>query len=140
MTTRNSNSQPAGPEETTLGRTETDNRRAAIGLFTALLLTLGLTATRTGCDVLDLTADRRLDVSLQIDVNTATRDELLLLPGVGPILAERIIESRRRDGPFSCHEDLRRVRGIGPKTLEKSRPLLVHQPRRANKKDASPLR
>ena len=46
------------------------------------------------------------------------------LPGIGPTLAKRIVETREAE-PFRSVEDLRRVRGIGVKTLEKLRPLVV---------------
>ena len=48
-----------------------------------------------------------------IDPNTATVDEMMLLPGVGEVLAERIVEGR----PYKTVEDLRRVPGIGAKTF-----------------------
>ena len=60
----------------------------------------------------------------QLDANTADAPELMQLPGIGPKLAQRIIESRDTLGPFADQDDLRRVRGIGPKTLEKLRPHL----------------
>jgi competence protein ComEA len=60
----------------------------------------------------------------RIRINTATAAELDLLPGIGPALAARIIESRRVDGPFGGLEDLQRVRGIGPKTAENIAPLV----------------
>ena len=60
----------------------------------------------------------------QVDVNQADWPELVQLPGIGPTLARRIVQSRQADGPFVDHEDLTRVRGIGPKTLEGVRPYL----------------
>ena len=51
-----------------------------------------------------------------INLNTATNRELIRLPGIGPALAQRIIEDRREHGPYSSVADLQRVRGIGPKT------------------------
>jgi len=57
--------------------------------------------------------------SLQtVNVNTATIAELDALPGVGPALAARIIEYRRKNGPFSSLEELDEVEGIGPGKLE----------------------
>src|SRR5262245_43681785 len=47
-----------------------------------------------------------------VDVNRASEDELRVLPGIGGILASRIVEARERDGPFTSLEDLRRVRGL----------------------------
>jgi competence protein ComEA len=59
-----------------------------------------------------------------VDVNRAGRDELVTLPGVGPALADRILEHRRLQGPFRSPEDLLAVPGIGPATLERIRPLV----------------
>jgi competence ComEA-like helix-hairpin-helix protein len=53
-----------------------------------------------------------------IDPNRDPLSDLELLPRIGPVKAGRIVESRRRDGPFETIEDLRRVRGIGPRTVE----------------------
>jgi len=61
----------------------------------------------------------------RLDVNRADRAALVGLPGVGPVLAERILEDRARNGPFRSVEDLRRVRGIGERTLERLRDLVV---------------
>jgi competence protein ComEA len=58
-----------------------------------------------------------------IDVNRADAGELQKLPGVGPVMASRIIAERAK-APFRSAEDLRRVSGIGPKTLEKLRPFV----------------
>lgn len=59
----------------------------------------------------------------RIDPNRATLEELKRLPGIGPVLAERIVQSRTAQ-PFKSVDDLRRVKGIGPKTLEAVRPLV----------------
>ena len=64
-------------------------------------------------------------IAFQVDVNKADWPELTLLPGVGESLAKGIVESREQNGPFRKPEDLRRVRGIGPKTLDKIRPHLL---------------
>jgi competence protein ComEA len=56
-----------------------------------------------------------------IDVNRATEQELQQLPGIGPTLARRIITAR----PFRTVDELRRVRGIGVKTLDRLRPLVT---------------
>lgn len=55
-----------------------------------------------------------------INVNRATAEELQRLPGIGPTMAQRILDARAKK-PFSSVDDLRRVSGIGPKTLEKLR-------------------
>ncbi len=52
-----------------------------------------------------------------INLNSATAAELQLLPGIGPVLAQRIVEYRGRCGPFRRVADLQSVTGIGPKRL-----------------------
>ncbi|HEY8391404.1 MAG TPA: helix-hairpin-helix domain-containing protein [Capillibacterium sp.] len=63
-------------------------------------------------------------VSKRLDPNTATSEELQTLPGIGPVLAARIIEYRETVGRFRSIEDLLAVKGIGEKTLQKIRPYL----------------
>jgi competence ComEA-like helix-hairpin-helix protein len=59
-----------------------------------------------------------------LDLNLATVEELDALPGLGPVLARRIIEHRRLHGPFRRVEELLAVRGIGPRLLARLRPYL----------------
>src|SRR5262245_31097572 len=75
---------------------------------------------------------------LKIDVNTCNRLELEHLPGIGPKLAERILASRKADGPFESPKDLMRVRGIGQKMLAKMRPYLAF-PKEAEETAANQL-
>lgn len=58
-----------------------------------------------------------------ININTATAAELELLPGIGPALAKRIIDDRETIGAYTSVDQLDRVTGIGPKKLEKIKPL-----------------
>ena len=55
---------------------------------------------------------------LMININTATAEELDLLPGIGPTLAQRIVDYRTSHGPFSTVSELTLVEGIGISTLE----------------------
>lgn len=59
-----------------------------------------------------------------LNLNTATQAEIELLPGIGPALASRIIEHRTSRGSFKSITDLDAVSGIGPKMIEKIRPLV----------------
>ena len=54
----------------------------------------------------------------KININTATVDQLELLPGIGTKTAQAIIEYRKQQGLFKTVSDLTKVRGIGEKTLE----------------------
>ena len=62
--------------------------------------------------------DAALASARQVDVNTATVAELQRLPGIGPSLAQRIIDDRAAHGPFQRPEELQRVKGIGPQTYD----------------------
>jgi len=63
------------------------------------------------------------DVEL-ININTATFDELDTLPGIGPTTAQKIIDYRETNGPFSIIEDIMNVSGIGPATFEDLKDLI----------------
>jgi competence protein ComEA len=71
-----------------------------------------------------LVVSRKEPLAEPVDVNRATAAELRRLPGIGPTLSQRIIETRDQQA-FRSVEDLRRVRGIGAKTLERLRPHIV---------------
>jgi competence protein ComEA len=59
-----------------------------------------------------------------LDVNTATVDQLIALPGVGPAIAQAIVGYREKHGPFHVVEDLADVPGIGPAKLDALRDLV----------------
>jgi competence protein ComEA len=61
----------------------------------------------------------------RIDVDRASAQELQRLPGVGPGLARRIVEERKRSGPFGDTAALGRVEGIGPSKLQRMAPNLA---------------
>ena len=63
-----------------------------------------------------------------LDLNTATAGELDALPGIGPVLAARIVEHRRQHGAFRNVEELLSVPGIGPRLLARLRPALREPP------------
>jgi competence ComEA-like helix-hairpin-helix protein len=63
-----------------------------------------------------------------IEMDRATASDWERLPGIGPSLAARIVADRAERGPFRTPEGLLRVRGIGPRILERIRPYLAPAP------------
>lgn len=63
--------------------------------------------------------------SFRVDINHATWVEWIQLPGIGQTMAERILSNLDHNGPFRNIDDLMRVHGIGPKTLDRIRPWLT---------------
>lgn len=61
----------------------------------------------------------------QVDLNQATLSDLEALPGIGPKLAQRVIEHRDENGPFRSVDDLRQVKGIGRKKFDRLRPHVL---------------
>ena len=55
---------------------------------------------------------------LKVNINTASAEELDGLPGIGPVLAQRIVDERETNGPYTGAEDLTRVEGIGQAIVE----------------------
>lgn len=82
-------------------------------------------APRTDGEVPPSTNDRRIEPvsERKLDINRATAEELDRLPRIGPVLAERIIAARKEQ-PFVSVDDLQRVPGIGPKTINTLRPYI----------------
>ena len=66
----------------------------------------------------------KIKASWPLDLNQATREQLELVPGIGPVMAENILAYRNTHGSFSAYEDLTKVKGIGPSKLEKFRSYL----------------
>ena len=60
-----------------------------------------------------------------INLNTANSDQLQEVPGIGPATADKILKMRKSYGAFKSVDDLRAIKGIGPKRLEKMRKYLT---------------
>lgn len=68
------------------------------------------------------------DRTAPLDLNSAPVEQLQQLPGIGPVLAQRIVQDRETRGTFQKLEDLARIHGIKGKTIEKLRPFVVVRP------------
>jgi competence ComEA-like helix-hairpin-helix protein len=123
-----------------------EERRGAVALVIILLLGAGHDAWRARRMRLELRDATRVPASLpapaapradhadavplaaavggRLDLNRATAGDLEALPGIGPVLARRIVEARTRMGGFRRLEELLAVRGVGPRLFERVRPLL----------------
>jgi competence protein ComEA len=107
--------------------TSSDQRVAAFLLVVALvgMGIYGVWQGRLRGRMIEIDEAPPVEIAFQVDINTAPLPELALLPRIGETLAKRIIEDREANGPFRDLDDLQRVRGIGPRTLEEMRPYLV---------------
>lgn len=82
----------------------------------------------TNAPVLERQQNARPPVGAQLDLNTATEQDLEALPGIGPVLAERIVEYRHLRGEFRDVVQLRNVKGIGKKKFDRIRTLIRVRP------------
>jgi competence protein ComEC len=64
-----------------------------------------------------------------VDLNLSRKDQLVTLPGIGPVKAQAIIDYREKNGPFTCIEDMDKVYGIGPKTVARLKESVRTPPR-----------
>lgn len=104
------------------------DRRTATVLTAGALALLAAGWWRHGGEpggVIDIDRAPPLTAQFQLNVNQADWPELIQLPGVGRRLAERLIAEREEQGEFRSVEELSRVGGIGPRTIERIRPYLL---------------
>ena len=69
-------------------------------------------------------ASKMLEEARRVNINTASKEEIMTLPGVGETLSVSIVEYRHTHGDFESADDLLNVSGIGPKKLDKIRPFV----------------
>ena len=98
--------------------TDPSRRTAVVGLLVACALTAFLAASVQAAQPRGTSPS----VSGVVNLNTASPDQLQLLPGVGEVRAVAIVSMRKQRGGFKNVEDLLAVKGIGEAMLEKMRP------------------
>ena len=62
--------------------------------------------------------EETVGIVFPIDINRADKEEFMALPGIGDVLAQRILAYREQEGPFESVEELLNVEGIGKKRME----------------------
>jgi competence protein ComEA len=95
--------------------------RRTLRALARVLLCVGLLAAGPAARA----AEAEAPLSGVVNVNTASAEELELLPGIGPSRARAILEARRERGAFKSLEELEEVKGIGKGALERLRPFVT---------------
>ena len=90
--------------------------RRFIAVFLSALILCGVLPVPAAA--LEDPAIRAKAALLKVNINTAGAEELDGLPGIGPVLAQRIVDEREANGPYTGAEDLTRVEGIGQAIVE----------------------
>lgn len=90
--------------------------KVGMGLVVVAILTMGASALAKPA--------MKKEVTGQVNLNTATAQQLDLLPGIGQKAAKRIIEHRAKT-PFKSVDELKKVKGFGQKKLDKLKPFLT---------------
>lgn len=102
-------------------------------IVVVILLTLGLAGIglyfwnlyRNQADVIEIDEATRFENPFTVDLNSGSVEELAVLPGIGPKLAQTIVDFRNANGRFTAPEDLLKVPGIGPAKLAAIRGYLA---------------
>lgn len=82
------------------------------------------TTTKTSENPVPVTAEKQVAIPI-VNINTASLAELDLLPGIGPVYAQRIIDYRASNGGFKTIEEIKNVKGIGDSTFEKMKSYIT---------------
>jgi competence protein ComEA len=95
------------------------SRRALTAVaLTVLLASAAIAAPATG------SSSSKESPASPLDLNSASAEQLTEIPGIGKVMAQRIVEWRDQNGPYRRVEDLLKVKGIGEKSFQKLRPYV----------------
>ena len=70
------------------------------------------------------TVSLKKEIPHDVNINTADKELLVQIPGIGPVTADSILQYREDNGQFKSLDDLTKVKGIGDKSLAKFKPYL----------------
>jgi competence protein ComEA len=120
------NGPVAHRDQITLWLRRTDQWLLGILLISLLVLLVAFRLKLSGWSrsEIEIVSQQPREYFYTLDVNKASWVEWAQLDGIGEKLARRIVKDREDRGPFKSIEDLRRIRGLGPKLIEKLRPFL----------------
>jgi competence protein ComEA len=100
-------------------------------ILMAAILGIAVSATTASAQSKSTTAKTATAVATAaapVNLNTASAEQLATIPGVGPKMAERIVDYRQKNGGFKKVEDLMNVSGVGEKSFLKIKPLITVNP------------
>ena len=96
----------------------TDGSKVLVPLYQAL-------DTETVTEQEPVAIDQPDQIVFPININTASKEILMQLPGIGEVKAQAIIDYRNQNGPFTSLDQIQEVNGIGPATFEKLKDLIT---------------